>query len=170
MPPARRPAPIRAAAVAAIVLGAGASCGGPAPPPGRAVVTHVVDGDTVEVRIAGRTETVRLLGIDTPETVAPGQPVDCFGPEASERTKALLPPGTAIDVQRDEEARDRFGRLLGYVTRVEDGLLVNRALVADGYARVLSIEPNTALRGDLAVAQAEARRSGRGLWSACPGA
>ncbi|NLV55403.1 MAG: thermonuclease family protein [Acidimicrobiales bacterium] len=169
-PVARAVLVIVAAALATAVAGGAAGCGGTTGPPGRAVVIDVIDGDTVEVRVAGRSETVRLLGIDTPETVAPGQPVDCYGPEASARTKELLPPGTAVDVRRDVEARDRFGRLLAYVTRVDDGLLVNRSLVADGYARVLSIEPNTALRRELADAQAEARRAGRGLWNACSGA
>lgn len=139
---------------------------GPAAP---ATVTHVVDGDTVDLRLpGGGTERARLLGIDTPETVKPNTPVQCFGPEASARTKALLPPGTAVGIQRDREARDRYGRLLVYVWRARDGLFVNRALVADGFARTLSIEPNTAHRADLAASAATARQQHRGLWSSCP--
>jgi micrococcal nuclease len=133
-----------------------------------ATVTHVVDGDTVDLQIAGTTERVRLLGIDTPETVKPDTPVQCFGPEASARTKALLPDGTAVLVQRDAEARDRYGRLLGYVWRRADGRFVNADLVSGGYARILSITPNTAHRAELARLAGEARTAGRGLWASCP--
>lgn len=132
-------------------------------------VAHVVDGDTVDLEFAGgRRERVRLLGIDTPETVKPDAPVECFGPEASDRTKALLPSGAAVLVQRDEEARDRYGRLLAYVWRRADGLFVNRSLVFDGYARTLSIAPNDAHRADLSDAASTASNAGAGLWGACP--
>lgn len=135
----------------------------------RAQVTHVVDGDTVDLDLPdGTTERARLLGIDTPETVKPDTPVQCFGPEASARTKALLPVGTAVLVQRDAEARDRYGRLLVYLWRAKDQLFVNRSLVDDGFARTLSIEPNTAHRADLGAAAAGARAAGRGLWGTCP--
>ena len=135
----------------------------------RATVTHVVDGDTVDLRTpGGDTERGRLLGIDTPETVKPNAPVGCYGPEASARTKSLLPPGTPVLVQRDEEARDRYGRLLVYLWRARDGLFVNGSLVTDGFARILSIEPNTAHRADLGAAASAARAAGRGLWGTCP--
>ena len=146
---------------------------GPEPLPGGgaalpATVVHKVDGDTVDLRFAdGHEDRVRLLGIDTPETVRPDHPVDCFGPEASARTGELLPDGTAVLVQRDEEARDRYGRLLVYLWRRADGLFVNRSLVVDGFARTLSIDPNTAHRSDLSAAAHEAEVAGRGLWSAC---
>jgi micrococcal nuclease len=129
---------------------------------------HVTDGDTVDLAIGGRPpEAVRLLGIDTPETVKPGTPVGCFGPEASARTKALLPEGTDVVVQRDAEARDRYGRLLLYVWRRADGLFVNGSLVASGHARTLSIAPNDAHRAELSALAAAARAAGRGLWAAC---
>jgi micrococcal nuclease len=131
-------------------------------------VDHVTDGDTVTLRIAGaEPERARLLGIDTPETVKPDAPVECFGPEASARTKVLLPEGTEVLVQRDAEARDRYGRLLVYLWRRTDGLFVNRTLLAEGYASVLSIAPNTARRADLAAAERGARAAGTGLWGAC---
>jgi micrococcal nuclease len=131
-------------------------------------VTHVVDGDTVDVRTSdGSVERVRLLGIDTPETVKPDTPVQCFGPEASARTKALLPPGTEVVAQRDAEARDRYGRLLLYLWRRRDGLFVNASLVTDGYARILSIEPNTAHRSELGSDAARARDARIGLWGTC---
>lgn len=145
------------------LLGRGGSA-----PPGTATVVRVVDGDTVDLRVGARAETARLLGIDTPETVDPDAPVGCFGPEASARTKELLPAGTAVRLARDVEARDRYGRLLVYLTRVRDDLFVNRSLLADGFARPLSIAPNEAHRAELARAAAEARAAGRGLWGACP--
>lgn len=152
-----------------LLTGCGLLGGSDPSPPGTGTVAQVVDGDTIEVALGPRTETVRLLGIDTPETVEPGAPVDCFGPEASARTKALLPEGAEVRLTRDVEVRDRFGRLLAYVERTRDGLFVNRSLVADGYARTLSIAPNDAHRGALAAAERDARRDGRGLWGACSG-
>lgn len=137
-------------------------------PPGAATVVRVVDGDTVDLRLGRRAETARLLGVDTPETVHPGAPVGCFGPEASARTKELLPEGTVVRLARDVEARDRYGRLLVYLTRARDDLFVNRSLLADGFARPLSIAPNDAHRAELARVAAEARAAARGLWGACP--
>lgn len=136
--------------------------------PGRATVMRVVDGDTVDLWVGRRPETARLLGIDTPETVDPGAPVGCYGPEASARVKELLPEGTVVVLARDVEARDRYGRLLVYLTRARDDLFVNRSLLADGFARPLSIAPNEAHRAELARVSAEARAAGRGLWGACP--
>jgi micrococcal nuclease len=137
-------------------------------PPGTGVVTEVIDGDTVVVRLSTGEEHVRLIGIDTPETVHPERPPECFGAEASARTKALLPPGTVVRLERDAEPRDHFGRLLAYVVRQRDGLLVNRVLLEEGLARVLSIAPNRARQAELAAAAAAAERAGAGLWSACP--
>ncbi len=140
----------------------------PSPVDGTAVIERVTDGDTVVVRIAGRRETVRLLGIDTPETVAARRPVGCFGPQASARTAALLPPGTRVRLERDVEPRDAYGRLLAYLHRLPDGLFVNLSLVADGYADVLRFPPNTTHADALEAARADARRRGAGLWGACP--
>ena len=94
-----------------------------------ATVVRVVDGDTIDLRFGGTTERVRLIGIDTPETVKPNTPVQCYGPEASAHTKALLPKGTAVTVERDLEPRDTYGRLLLYVHRAADQLFVNLDLV-----------------------------------------
>lgn len=164
---ARHPTPPLPVLLATVLVLAVASCARPAATDGRATVLHAVDGDTIDVRIGGRTERVRLLGIDTPETVDPDEPVGCFGPDASRRTKRLLAPGTAVVLRRDREARDRYGRLLAYVVRARDHLFVNLALVAGGFARTLSIEPNTAHRAELAEAEAAARAAGRGLWGSC---
>ena len=137
--------------------------------PGRATVTEVVDGDTVNVRVGGRTEKVRLIGIDTPETHGPGGLRECFGAEATKRTQALLPRGTEITLVRDAEARDRFGRLLAYVYRENDDLFVNLALARDGYAAALTLPPNVAHADEFVAAAGDARRHGRGLWSKCGG-
>ena len=126
-----------------------------------ASVIDVADGDTIVVRVAGQRETVRLIGIDTPETKDPDEPVQCFGPEATEATEALLPRGTAIRLERDAEPRDQYGRLLAYVYRT-DGMFVNLALAEQGLADVLSIAPNTAHAGELRAAVDAAARRGSG--------
>ena len=133
--------------------------------PGTAIVRKVVDGDTLEVRVGNRNETVRLLGIDTPETVHPDKPVECFGPEASARTKDLLPRGAKVRIERDAEARDHFGRLLLYV--YIDDQMVNELLLREGLARPLSIEPNTTHAAKFQGAADEARTANVGLWAAC---
>ena len=158
---------IGCSAALALLAGCGGAASAPAASLGHGVVVAVVDGDTIVVRIAGRDEHVRLLGIDTPETVDPRKPVACFGHEASEHTKQLLPKGTAVRLERDLDARDKYARLLAYVYRQRDGLFVNLDLAVQGYADVLSIVPNVAHADELRAAVGEARSAGRGLWSAC---
>ena len=135
-----------------------------------AVVVAVSDGDTIRVRIAGREERVRLIGIDTPETNGPGGLRECFGAEATARTKALLPKGTEVDLVRDAEARDRYGRLLAYVYRRPDKTFVNMSLAREGYAAALTVPPNVAHAEAFREAAASARESEKGLWSRCGGA
>jgi micrococcal nuclease len=142
------------------------SCGGPPRRTLEGRVVRVVDGDTVKVRLAGRRETVRYIGIDTPETVKPGTPVQCFGKAASAYNRRLV-AGQAVTLRTDAEARDRYGRLLAYVYRRRDGLFVNAALVRGGYARTLTIAPNVAHARELAGIQRAARKSRRGLWALC---
>lgn len=132
-------------------------------------VTRVVDGDTVVVRMDGHDERVRLIGVDTPETKDPRKPVQCFGKEASGFTSNLLPKGTRVRLERDVEERDRYDRLLAYLYRVDDGLFVNRELVAQGYAATLTIPPNVAHADEFAALAAQARDAGLGLWGACGG-
>ena len=132
-----------------------------------ATIERVVDGDTVVVDIGGISEHLRLVGIDTPETVKPDAPVECFGPEASAFTTSLLPEGTAVRVVRDVEARDAYDRLLGYVYRASDGLFVNLEIVRRGYATLLTFPPNVAHVDDFRVAADAARRDGLGLWAGC---
>ncbi len=134
-----------------------------------ATIERVVDGDTIDVMIGGRRETVRLIGIDAPESVAPTRPVQCFGKEASLHLEAVLPAGTEITLVRDVEARDVYQRLLGYVVRSGDGLFVNLELVAAGYAAVLNYPPNDHYADILSLAEAGAVATGRGLWGQCGG-
>ena len=147
---------------------AGSSDGGSGWVP-NAVVERVVDGDTIIARIGDRSEAVRLIGLDAPESVAPTRPVQCFGAEASQFLEAVLPVGTEITLLRDAEARDVYDRLLGYVVRSHDGLFVNLEVVAAGYAAVLTYPPNDHYAGVLDRAEAAAVASGRGLWSVCGG-
>jgi micrococcal nuclease len=127
-------------------------------------VIRVVDGDTIEVSIGGRVDDVRYIGIDTPETVKPGEPVQCYGPQASGRNHELV-EGRDVRLEFDRELRDVYGRLLAYVY-VGDRF-INEELVRGGYARTLEIEPNTSRAGPLAAAEEAAGEAGRGLWSVC---
>jgi micrococcal nuclease len=136
-------------------------------PAGTALVVRVVDGDTLDVDIDGSTVRVRLLGIDTPETVDQNRPVQCFGHEASAYLAQLLPKGTAVRLERDAEARDRYGRLLVYLYRIDDGLFVNAALLEGGFATTLSIAPNTMRARNLEVLRLQSQRDKIGLWGAC---
>lgn len=132
--------------------------------PVRARVTRVVDGDTIEVALDGGTEDVRYIGVDTPETVKPGEPVQCFGPQASELNHELV-DGEMVRLVFDRELRDVYGRLLAYVH--VGGTFVNAELVREGYARTLEIPPNTAEADRFATLESRAGRAGLGLWSVC---
>ena len=130
-------------------------------------MTKQVDGDTLHVDIGGVDETIRLIGIDTPETRGRNGLVECFGKEASAYLARLVPVGTRVRVVRDVEARDRYGRLLAYLYRAKDDLFVNVALARDGYADVLTYPPNVAHADEFVAAVRDARNGNRGLWSAC---
>ena len=137
-------------------------------PAGRAETTadvlRVVDGDTIEVDIDGTIEDVRYIGVDTPETVKPGTPVECFGKEASDFNHDLV-EDRAVRLEFDNELRDDYSRLLAYVYVGDE--FVNAELVAGGYARTLEIEPNTSRAAQLGRLEAQAGTAGRGLWGAC---
>lgn len=139
----------------------------PEPAGASAIVMEVVDGDTVVVEMAGRTERVRLIGIDTPEATGGILPAECYGDEATAYTSSLLPAGTEVRVTRDIEPRDRYDRLLAYVHRAPDGVFVNLEIAANGYAEALIIEPNTIHADAFYAAAARARNQGLGLWNAC---
>lgn len=128
-------------------------------------VTRIVDGDTLYV--SDLSVRVRMIGIDTPETVHPDRGVECFGREATEHLTGLVPPGTRVVVGFDVERTDRHDRPLGYLWRVSDGTLVNLAMVEDGYAQAYTVPPNVRYSERFLAAQREARAAGRGLWAAC---
>lgn len=160
--------PVRAAAAFFLLLVA-CDATEPARPAGTGTIEWVVDGDTVDIVIDGHEERVRLLGIDTPESVIPDTPPECYGPEAAARTAELLPVGTEVRLERDVVARDDYGRLLAYVFRSADGLLVNEDLIARGYAVPLWIAPNHAYHDRFVDAADAAHQAGLGLWGACTG-
>ncbi|MEP7046752.1 MAG: thermonuclease family protein [Ilumatobacteraceae bacterium] len=146
----------------------------PAPSPPAALVTNatmvsVVDGDTIDVSIDGHRERVRLIGIDTPETKKPHTPVQCYGPEATKFTKSLLATGTPLHLERDVVARDDYGRMLAYVYLAADGVFVNMSIIRHGYARVLTIRPNSAHAAEFVAAAGEADAENIGLWAKCSG-
>lgn len=132
-------------------------------------VIFVIDGDTVDMEIGGERERVRLLGIDAPESVHRSVPEQCFGAESSAALTELLPIGSEVTLERDVEARDRFGRLLLYLYRSDDGLFINEQLVRTGMADTSFYEPNTTLADTLTAARAEARAERAGLWGRCDG-
>src|SRR3954468_7195117 len=143
-------------------VGGGAGDG----PTADGTVTRVVDGDTIHVAVGGQDETVRYIGIDTPESVKPGTPVQCFAKAASAANERLV-DGRRVRLSYDAERRDRYGRLLAYVYRDGDDAFVNARLVEDGYARTLTIPPNVRFADRFASLARSAREQRRGLWRAC---
>jgi len=134
-----------------------------------ATVERVVDGDTVVVVSAdGARERLRLIGVDTPETVKPDAPVDCFGPEASAFTTDALPVGSTVWLEDDASQgdADRYDRLLRYVW-TEGGGLLNQQLVASGLGTEDTYDQPYRYRDAFVAAEAAARDSGAGLWGAC---
>ena len=147
----------------ALVVAGGCSSPSRTPP----TVVAVVDGDTIVVGFGSHDETVRLLGLDTPESVDPSRPRQCFGVEATERLRDLLPAGTRVRLEIDVEARDRYGRLLAYVFVGDQ--MANETLLAEGYGALSIYEPNSTYRRRLTSAEQTARTRLAGLWSACDG-
>jgi micrococcal nuclease len=127
-----------------------------------AQVVRVIDGDTLEVTINGKTDKIRLIGVDTPETVHPNQKVEPYGKEASEFTKSQL-NGKTVSLEFDAEKQDKYGRLLAYVW-MEDKLF-NETLLKEGYAQVSTYPPNVKYVEKFTAAQTEARNNNRGLWA-----
>jgi micrococcal nuclease len=129
-----------------------------------AYVVRAVDGDTIEVGFDGRLEDVRYIGVDTPETVKPDTPVQCFGPRASSFDHRLV-EHRRVRLVFGVERRDIYGRLLAYV--YIGHRFVNAELVRRGLARTLAIPPNTRHRALFRRLELAAARAGRGLWGAC---
>jgi micrococcal nuclease len=183
----------RAAVALALLCGVLAACGGAATqashasaaapratdltPKGRTVehvpVLRVVDGDTLHVLVDGHDVTIRLIGINTPETVKPGSPVECFGPEASEYAKAVL-DGARVTVEYDasQGMTDRYGRTLAYVwLELPEGgrSLFNLDAVTGGFAEARQYGPTPyGWKTTFDAAQAHARAVDAGMWGACP--
>lgn len=126
------------------------------------LVTHVTDGDTIGVGRGWRYQTVRLIGVDTPETVHPEKPIEVFGPEASDFTTRWL-QGKWVHLEFEASTqRDRYDRLLAYVF-LADGTLFNAELVKQGYARVIAPSPFRFYK-EFKQYEREARQAGVGIW------
>lgn len=137
------------------------ACGGPV----RAHVASVIDGDTIVVRMPNtRPETVRLIGIDAPETVHPKKPVGCYGPEASAHLKELLTGKDIILERKPDEDRDKYHRLLRYVRF--QGVDLDAQLIREGYAKNYAVFPHPRSKQYKALQQ-EAKREKKGLWGKC---
>ncbi len=150
-----------------------------------ATVMYVTDGDTIVVRFTHRpdnpdspdndpngtsgptSETIRLIGIDTPESKRPNTPVECFAREASNALELLVPKTTPVRIELDIEHRDRYGRLLGYVFRASDGLFINHEMVRSGMAAASTFPPNVTYADQFSSASSGARANNVGLWSRC---
>lgn len=134
-------------------------------------VAEVVDGDTIKVELNGKSETVRLIGVDTPETVDPRKTVQCFGQEASNFTKKAL-SGKSVKLEADPSQgdRDKYSRLLRYVV-LEDGANFNKLLLSEGYAYEYTYNIPYKYQAEFKAAQKAAENGSKGLWaaSACSG-
>ena len=139
-----------------------------------ATVDHVIDGDTVVVIFSGQKEHVRLIGIDTPESrinkrvekqreLGDAEKVIELGKKAKEFTKSLVKPGDKVYLEFDVQQRDRYGRLLAYVY-LQDGRMLNKEIICNGYAMPLTIPPNVKYEEELRKCYQEAREKGLGLW------
>ncbi|HET6791560.1 MAG TPA: thermonuclease family protein [Actinomycetota bacterium] len=127
-------------------------------------MTRVVDGDTIKASFEGQLLTVRLIGVDTPETVHPSEPVECFGPAASKYTTRAL-AGKDVRLEFDIERLDQYGRTLAYIWLGDR--LFNEKLVREGYANVSTFPPNVKYVDRFRAVQRNARSHDRGLWGRC---
>lgn len=137
----------------------------------RAVVRSVVDGDTLDVTLKGRTRRIRLIGVDTPETTHPSRPVECFGREASRFLTELVNGQTVLlEADPSQGDRDRYNRLLRFVW-LPDGRLVNYEIIAQGYGFEYTFSAPYTYQEQFKAAQRAAREAQAGLWApdACNG-
>lgn len=128
-----------------------------------AKVTRVIDGDTIELE---NNQRVRYIGIDTPETVDPRKPVQCFGQEASAKNKELV-EGKTVNLEKDVSDIDKYGRLLRYV--YVDNIFVNDYLVKEGFAHASTFPPDVKYQDIFRESARQAKSQGIGLWSSCQG-
>jgi micrococcal nuclease len=137
----------------------------------RVKVLKVIDGDTLEIA-GGCNQKVRLLYVDTPETVKANTEVQCYGPEASAKTKKELKPGTSITITTDKAALDKYSRLLAIVHKNDNDQKdvtksINYLLVQEGFAKAKFYKPNLTFKKELLEAQSNALSKSLGLWSQC---
>ncbi len=127
-------------------------------------VVRVVDGDTIDVMISGKKERIRLIGVNTPETVDPRKPVECFGKEASNKAKSLL-TGKKVFLEKDDTQgdKDKYGRLLRYVL-LSNGTNVNLSMIKDGYAYEYTYDLPYKYQVEFKSAQKQASDQKKGLW------
>ncbi len=170
-----RPAGVPPRFVACVLVTLAAACRSPAPAPVPAsaaelpagfdtTVDRVVDGDTIVVRLDGREQRVRYIGVNTPESVDPRREVQCFGKEAAARNRELV-GGKTVTLEKDVSETDQYGRLLRYVS--VDGALVNAELIREGYARAVTYPPDVRHAEWFRSLEREAREARRGLWGKC---
>lgn len=135
-------------------------------PPGMYIVKQAIDGDTFQIVMDSKKESVRLIGVDTPETHKPNTAVQCYGPEASDFTRQTV-EGKPVRLEADptNDNRDRYGRLLRYAY-MQDGTLLNKLLVEHGYGFAYLSFPFEK-KQEFAEAQTQAQTAKRGLWAAC---
>lgn len=125
-------------------------------------VERVIDGDTIDVRLEGETQRVRLLNVDTPETKHPNKEIECLGPEATEFLEEQLPVGQEIELEFDQERTDRYDRVLAGVFK--DGELINAEIARAGLGVAVSYGSNTRFYPEVQSAQEEAETQGSGLF------
>ncbi len=127
-------------------------------------VIKVIDGDTIKIDLNGTVETIRLIGINSPETVDPRKPVECFGKEASDMAKQLL-TGRKVRIEKDSSQGDldKYGRTLAYVYR-DDGLFIDAYMVANGYAYEYTYDAPYRYQSLFKQDQANAKAAQKGLW------
>lgn len=134
--------------------------------PGLYTINHFIDGDTIAVNMNGTVETIRMIGVDTPETHKPHTPVQCYGPAAAAQTKTLIGTGK-VRLESDPQStnRDRYNRLLRYVY-LPDGRLLEHELIVNGYGFAYTQFPFTK-SDEFVQAQQSAKDAGKGLWGNC---
>lgn len=128
-------------------------------------ISRIIDGDTIKIKTGGQNETVRLIGLDTPETVDPRRPVECFGKEASEKAKSIL-SGEKVRIETDpsQGLRDKYGRLLAYVF-LSDGTLFNKMMIEEGYGHEYTYHLPYKYQKEFKAAEQTARELKKGLWA-----
>lgn len=128
-------------------------------------VLKVIDGDTIDVAVGGKSERLRLIGINTPETVDPRREVECFGHEASNKAKEVL-TGQFVVLENDitQSDRDKYGRLLRYVF-LPDGTNYNLSMIEEGFAYEYTYDSDYKYQKEFKLAQEYAQNNGKGLWS-----